>query len=87
MVLLGIPPKPSEVQAAQLIMKRRSLVGSLVGGIKETQEMLDYCARHGIVSEVEMINIDQINEAYERTLKADVRYRFVIDMKSLKNQS
>ena len=87
MVLLGVPPKPSEVQAAQLIMKRRSLVGSLVGGIKETQEMLDYCAQHGIVSEVEMINIDQINEAYERTLNSDVRYRFVIDMKSLKNQN
>lgn len=87
MVLLGIPPVPSEVQAAQLIMKRKSLVGSLVGGIKETQEMLDYCAEHGIVSEIEMINIDQINEAYERTLDADVRYRFVIDMKSLKNQN
>ena len=87
MVLLGIPPKPSEVQAAQLIMKRRSLVGSLVGGIKETQEMLDYCAEHGIVSEIEMINMDQINEAYERTLDADVRYRFVIDMKSLINQN
>ena len=85
MVLLGVPPKPSEIQAPQLIMKRRSLVGSLVGGIKETQEMLDYCAEHGIVSEVEMINIDQINEAYERTLNSDVRYRFVIDMKSLKN--
>jgi len=86
MVLLGIPPKPSEVQAGQLIMKRRSLAGSLVGGIKETQEMLDYCAEHGIVSEVEMINIDQINEAYERTLNSDVRYRFVIDMKSLKQE-
>ena len=87
MVLLGVPPEPSKVQAGQLIMKRRSLVGSLVGGIKETQEMLDYCAEHGIVSEVEMINIDQINEAYERTLSADVRYRFVIDMKSLKNKN
>lgn len=86
MVLLGVPPEPSEVQAAQLIMKRKSLVGSLVGGIKETQEMLDYCADHGIVSDVEMINIDQINEAYERTLNSDVRYRFVIDMKSLKEQ-
>lgn len=83
MVLLGIPPKALEVQASQLISRRRSLVGSLVGGIKETQEMLDYCAEHGIVSDVEMINIDQINEAYERTLSADVRYRFVIDMKSL----
>lgn len=87
MVLLGVPPKPSEVQAAQLIMKGRNLVGSLVGGIKETQEMLDYCAEHEIVSDVEMINIDQINEAYERTLSSDVRYRFVIDMKSLKSQN
>lgn len=86
MVLLGIPPNPSQVQAGQLVMKRRSLAGSLVGGIKETQEMLDYCAEHGIVSEVEMINIDQINEAYERTLNSDVRYRFVIDMKSLKEE-
>ena len=85
MVLLGVPPIPQEVQAVSLIMGRRSLVGSLVGGIKETQEMLDYCAAHNIVSDVEMINIDQINEAYERTLKGDVHYRFVIDMKSLKN--
>ena len=87
MVLLGIPPKAAEVQAGRLITRRRSLVGSLVGGIKETQEMLDYCAEHDIVSDVEMINIDQINEAYERTLSSDVRYRFVIDMKSLKNQN
>ena len=85
MVLLGVPPQPEAVHAVSLIMWRRSLVGSLVGGIKETQEMLDYCAEHNIVSDVEMINIDQINEAYERTLKGDVHYRFVIDMKSLKN--
>ncbi len=85
MVLLGVPPTPSDVHAANLIFGRRSLVGSLVGGIKETQEMLDYCAEHGITSDVEMINIDQINEAYERTLKGDVHYRFVIDMASLKN--
>ncbi|HET8886902.1 MAG TPA: NAD(P)-dependent alcohol dehydrogenase [Salinimicrobium sp.] len=84
MVVLGIPPKASDVQASKLISRRRSLVGSLVGGIRETQEMLDYCAENGIVSDVEMINIDEINEAYERTLNADVRYRFVIDMKSLK---
>ncbi len=85
MVLLGVPPEPAEVGAANLIFGRRSLVGSLVGGIKETQEMLDYCAEHNIVSDVEMINIDQINDAYERTLEGDVKYRFVIDMKSLKN--
>ena len=85
MVLLGVPPEAMPVHAGSLIMGRKSLVGSLVGGIKETQEMLDYCAAHNIVSDIEMINIDQINEAYERTLKGDVHYRFVIDMKSLKN--
>ena len=84
MVLLGVPPKPSDVQAFNLIGGRRSLVGSLVGGLKETQEMLDYCAEHGITSDVEMISIDQINEAYERTLNGDVHYRFVIDMATLK---
>ncbi len=83
MILLGVPPTPSDVHAFGLIGGRRSLVGSLVGGIKETQEMLDYCAEHGITSDVEMISIDQINEAYERTLKGDVHYRFVIDMASL----
>lgn len=83
MVLLGVPPTPSDVAAFYLIGGRRSLVGSLVGGIKATQEMLDYCAEHNITSDVEMINIDQINEAYERTLAGDVHYRFVIDMASL----
>lgn len=83
MVLLGAPPKPSDVSAFQLIGGRRSLVGSLVGGIKETQEMLDYCAEHNITSDIELININQINEAYERTLAGDVHYRFVIDMASL----
>ncbi len=83
MILLGVPPTPSDVQAFHLIGGRRSIVGSLVGGIKETQEMLDYCAEKGITSDVEMININQINEAYERTLNADVKYRFVIDMASL----
>ncbi len=85
MILLGVPPTPSDVHAANLIFGRRSLVGSLVGGIKETQEMLDYCAEHTIFSDIEIINIDQINEAYERTLAGDVHYRFVIDMASLKN--
>jgi uncharacterized zinc-type alcohol dehydrogenase-like protein len=83
MILLGVPPTPSPVPAFPLIMGRRSLVGSLVGGIKETQEMLDYCAEKGITSDVEMINIDQINEAFERTMNGDVHYRFVIDMSSL----
>jgi uncharacterized zinc-type alcohol dehydrogenase-like protein len=83
MVLLGVPPKASEVGAFSLIMNRRTLAGSLIGGIKETQEMLDYCAKHGVTSDVEVIPVQKINEAYERMLKGDVRYRFVIDMKSL----
>ena len=83
MILVGAPPKPLPVSAFALIMERRSLVGSLIGGLKETQEMLDYCAEHNITSDVEVINIDQVNEAYERTLKGDVHYRFVIDMASL----
>jgi uncharacterized zinc-type alcohol dehydrogenase-like protein len=64
-------------------MGRRSIAGSMIGGIAETQEMLDFCAKHDIVSEIETIPIDKINEAYERMLRSDVRYRFVIDMKSL----
>jgi len=83
MVLLGVPPSQIPVGAGALIFGRRSLVGSLVGGIKETQEMLDYCAEHNITSDVEMIRMDQINEAYERTLAGDVHYRFVIDMKTI----
>ena len=83
MVVLGAPPKPSEVSAFELIGGRRSLVGSLVGGIKETQEMLDYCGEHNIVSDVEVITMSQINEAYERTISGDVHYRFVIDMATL----
>jgi alcohol dehydrogenase (NADP+) len=65
-------------------MGRRSLAGSAIGGIKETQEMLDFCGEHGITADIEMIKIQQINEAYERLLKSDVKYRFVIDMASLK---
>lgn len=67
-----------------LILARRSVAGSCIGGIAETQEMLDFCAKHGIVSDIEMINIQDINEAYERMVKSDVKYRFVIDMASLK---
>jgi uncharacterized zinc-type alcohol dehydrogenase-like protein len=83
MILVGVPPEAPQVSAFNLIMKRRRLAGSLIGGIKETQEMLDYCAEHAITSDVEVINIDYINEAYERMIKGDVRYRFVIDMASL----
>jgi len=83
MILVGVPPEAPTVSAFNLIMKRRRLAGSLIGGIKETQEMLDYCAEHNITSDVEVIKIDYINEAYERMIKGDVRYRFVIDMASL----
>lgn len=84
MVLVGAPPEPSAITGFNLIMQRKSIAGSLIGGIKETQEMLDFCAEHNIVSDVEMITMDKINEAYERVLKADVKYRFVIDVASLK---
>ncbi len=85
MILLGAPEQPTPVHAFSLIMKRRKLGASLIGGIKETQEMLDFCAKHKIVSDVEVIPVQKINEAYERMIKGDVRYRFVIDMASLKN--
>ncbi len=83
MVCVGAPPTAAQVPAFNLIFKRRSLAGSLIGGIPETQEMLDYCAEHDIVSDVEVINIKDINESYERMLKGHVRYRFVIDMATL----
>jgi uncharacterized zinc-type alcohol dehydrogenase-like protein len=83
MVLVGLPDKPPELYAGSLIMGRRSLGGSLIGGIVETQEMLDFCAEHNIVSDIEITPIQKINEAYERMIKSDVKYRFVIDMKSL----
>lgn len=84
MVLVGAPPEPSAVSGFSLIMQRKSLAGSLIGGIRETQEMLDFCSEHNITSDIELINMSQINEAYERILKSDVKYRFVIDMASLK---
>ncbi len=83
LVLVGAPEKPSEVHAFSLITNGRNLSGSMIGGIHETQEMLDYCAEHNITSDVEVIPIQQIGEAYERTVRGDVRYRFVIDMKTL----
>jgi alcohol dehydrogenase (NADP+) len=83
MVILGVPPKAPEVSAFSLIMGRRSLAGSLIGGIRETQEMLDYCAEKGIVSDVEVIPMKEINTAYERMIRGDVKYRFVIDMATL----
>ncbi|MBT2475176.1 NAD(P)-dependent alcohol dehydrogenase [Microbacterium sp. ISL-103] len=79
MVCVGAPAEPLSVNVSSLIGGRRSLAGSNIGGIRETQEMLDFCAEHGIASEVEVITAEQINEAYERVLASDVRYRFVID--------
>ena len=83
LTLVGAPPNPVPVAAFSLIAPRRQLAGSLIGGIPETQEMLDYCGEHEITCDIEMIPIDKINEAYERMLKSDVKYRFVIDMASL----
>jgi alcohol dehydrogenase (NADP+) len=84
LALVGAPEHPLPVAAFSLIPYRRSFAGSMIGGIAETQEMLDFCGKHNIVSDIEMVNIQQINEAYERLLKGDVKYRFVIDMASLK---
>ena len=88
MCLVGVPdhPHPSP-SVGNLIFKRRSLAGSLIGGIRETQEMLDFCAEHDIVSDVEVIPMQEINAAYERMLKSDVRYRFVIDLASIQNDA
>ncbi len=83
MVLVGLPEVPPTVEAGNLIFGRRSLAGSLIGGIPETQEMLDYCGTHNIVCDVEIIPPTQINEAFTRMLKSDVKYRFVLDMKSI----
>lgn len=84
--LVGAPEKPLDVAAFSLIMGRRSLSGSMIGGIAETQEMLDFCGQHNITADVEVIPIQKVNEAYDRLLKSDVKYRFVIDMASLKSE-
>lgn len=83
MVLVGVPETPAPLHAFPLIVGRRRLAGSLIGGIKETQEMLDFCAQKGITSDIEMINMKDINGAYERMLRSDVKYRFVIDLASV----
>jgi len=84
LTIVGAPPKRLEVPAFSLIMGRRNLSGSMIGGIRETQEMLDFCGEHGITADVEVIPIQKVNEAYDRLLKSDVKYRFAIDMSSLK---
>ena len=82
MVVVGVPPSPNTIHALSLIFGNKTLSGSLIGGIPETQEMLDFCAEHNITSDIEVITPHRIEEAYDRTVKADVRYRFVIDMKN-----
>ncbi len=84
LTLVGAPPTPSPILGFGLLFRRRQLAGSIIGGIRETQEMLDFCAEHGITSDIELIRMEQVNEAFERLLKSDVKYRFVIDMASLK---
>jgi len=86
LTIVGAPPKPLGVSAFALIMRRRSFSGSNIGGIAETQEMLDFCGKHNITADVEVIPIQKVNEAYERLLKSDVKYRFSIDMASLKSE-
>jgi uncharacterized zinc-type alcohol dehydrogenase-like protein len=86
LTIVGAPPKPLGVSAFGLIMRRRSFSGSNIGGIAETQEMLDFCGKHNITADVEVIPIQKVNEAYERLLKSDVKYRFSIDMASLKSE-
>jgi uncharacterized zinc-type alcohol dehydrogenase-like protein len=87
LTLVGAPEKPAELYAFNLLMKRRRIAGSAIGGIRETQEMLEFCAEKGITADIELIKIQQVNEAYERLLKSDVKYRFVIDMASLKQSA
>jgi uncharacterized zinc-type alcohol dehydrogenase-like protein len=86
LTMVGAPPKPLSVSAIGLIVGRRSLSGSNIGGLPETQEMLDFCGAHNITADVEVIPIQKVNEAYERLLKSDVKYRFSIDMASLKSE-
>jgi len=84
LVVVGVPSNPQGVSIFSLLMPRRSISGSLIGGIAETQEMLEFCGTHGIVCDIELIRMQQINEAYERMLRSDVKYRFVIDMASIR---
>jgi uncharacterized zinc-type alcohol dehydrogenase-like protein len=81
--MVGLPGKPATIEIGNLIFRRAALSGSMIGGMPETQQMLDYCGQHNIVADVEVIPIQKINEAFERMLKQDVKYRFVIDMSTL----
>ncbi len=84
MILVGAPDRPTPLEPFPLILHRRRIAGSVIGGVRETQQMLDFCATHNIESDVEVIPIQQVNEAYARVLNGDVRFRFVIDLASLK---
>ena len=84
MVLVGAPEYPASINAFSLLLRRRRLAGSLIGGIKETQEMLDFCSEKNVTPDIEIISIDQINEAYDRMVKGDVKYRFVVDINTLR---
>jgi uncharacterized zinc-type alcohol dehydrogenase-like protein len=86
LTLVGAPEKPLQIKAFNLLFKRRRLAGSPIGSLQQTQEMLDFCAEKGIASDIEMIPIQKVNEAYERLMRSDVKYRFVIDIESLKNE-
>lgn len=86
LVVVGVPPNPQPVKLMNLIMPRRQIAGSLIGGLKETQEMLDFCSQHNVMCDIELIRMQQINEAFDRMVKSDVKYRFVIDMASLKGR-
>jgi uncharacterized zinc-type alcohol dehydrogenase-like protein len=82
-VCVGVPTKPAEIAAFSIIGGRKSLAGSMIGGLPETQEMLDFCAEYNIVSDIELVDMKDIHTAYDRMLKGDVRYRFVIDMTTI----
>ena len=84
MILVGAPDRPTLLESFPLILHRRGIAGSVIGGIRETQEMLDFCATHSIESDIEVIPIQQVNGAYERVIKGGARFRFVIDLASLK---
>ena len=86
MIVVGLPEKEIVIAPFSLVSARHSLAGSAIGGITETQEMLDFCSKHNIACDIELIPIQKVNEAYERFVKSDIRYRFVIDMKSLENR-
>ena len=87
MVILGAVEKLSNVNGIPFIFRRRSMAGSLIGGLPETQEMLDFCGVHNITCDIEMIDMKDVNAAYDRTVKGDVKYRFVIDMATLKQEA